>query len=66
MTRFWNIIISFAAIFTLVLTGCHHGSATMQELAAIDSTLTVSRQYVTALHRLDSLQPDSFNKVERA
>ena len=41
MTRFWNIIISFAAIFTLVLTGCHHGSATMQELAAIDSTLSV-------------------------
>lgn len=66
MTRFWNIIISFAAIFTLVLTGCHHGSATMQELAAIDSTLTVSRQYETALHRLDSLQPDSFNKEERA
>ena len=66
MTRFRNIIISFAAIFTLVLTGCHHGSATMQELAAIDSTLTVSRQYETALHRLDSLQPDSFNKEERA
>ncbi|MBR2084216.1 MAG: hypothetical protein IJ879_06325, partial [Muribaculaceae bacterium] len=66
MTRFWNIIISFAAIFTLVLTGCHHDSATMRELANIDSTLTVSRQYETALHRLDSLQPDGFNKEESA
>ena len=58
------------AIFTLslALTCCQSGSdtATLRELASIDSTLTVARQYEVAQHRLDSLHPEAFSKAERA
>ena len=52
----------------MVLTCCNGGSDTpvMRELASIDSTLTVARQYETAQLRLDSLNPEGFSKAERA
>ena len=62
-----NLIFAVFAL-SMVLTGCHGGSgtATMRELAVIDSTLSVARQYEVALNRLDSLRPDGFSKAERA
>ena len=58
------------AIFTLslALTCCQSGgdTATLRELASIDSTLTVARQYEVAQQRLDSLHPEAFSKAERA
>ncbi len=55
-------------VLALGLTCCNGGgdTATMRELASIDSTLTVARQYAVAQHRLDSLHPSGFNQAERA
>ena len=55
-------------LFLLTLACCHGGndSATMRELAGIDSLLTVARDYQNAQNSLDSLQPDGFNQAERA
>ena len=62
--------IAFTALLVLVvaLAGCDGGgdSATMRELASIDSMLTVARQYEVAQHRLGSLHPEGFNQAERA
>ena len=66
MIHIKTIFLPFAAVFFIALAGCHHDSATMRELARIDSTLTVARQYDTALLRLDSLQRGNFDKAERA
>ena len=55
-------------VLVVALTCCDGGSdtATMRELASIDSTLTLARQYEAAQHRLDALYPEGFNKAERA
>ena len=55
-------------VLALALTCCNGGSdtATMRELANIDSLLSKARQYERAQQRLDSLHPDGFNKAERA
>ena len=66
MTHFRNITIPIVTILILMLAGCHHDSTTLQELVSIDSMLTVAHQYENALHRLDSIQLDGFNKEERA
>ena len=63
--------ISFTAlivVLALVLACCDGGSdtATMRELAGIDSLLSRTRQYELAQHRLDSLHPDGLNQAERA
>ena len=63
--------IAFSAlivVLALALTCCNSGSdtATMRELANIDSLLSKARQYERAQQRLDSLHPDGFNKAERA
>ena len=62
-----NLIFVIIAL-SLALTCCQSGgdTATLRELASIDSTLTVARQYELALQRLDSLHPETFNKAERA
>ena len=62
-----NLIFVIIAL-SLALTCCQNGgdTATLRELASIDSTLTVARQYELALQRLDSLHPETFNKAERA
>ena len=61
-------LISTSFVLCAVLTCCDCGSdtATMRELANIDSTLTVTRQYEAAQHRLDALHPEDFNTAERA
>ena len=38
----------------------------MRELAGIDSTLTIARQYEAAQQRLDALHPEGFSQAERA
>ena len=55
-------------VLSFALACCDGGgdTATMRELASIDSTLTVARQYELAQHRLDSLHPEEFNQDERA
>ena len=55
-------------VLVLALSCCNGDSdtATMRELASIDSTLTVARQYEVAQHHLDSLHPEGFNKDEQA
>ena len=62
-----NLIIPLL-LFCFALACCNGGNdtATMRELASIDSTLTVARQYAVAQQRLDSLYPDGFNQGERA
>jgi len=62
-----NLIIPLL-LFCFALACCNGGNdtATMRELASIDSTLTVARQYAVAQQQLDSLNPDGFNKAERA
>lgn len=55
-------------LFTVVLACCNGGedTATMYELASIDSLLTQARDNVAAQIRLDSLDPEGFSKAERA
>ena len=62
-----NLIITLLVI-SAVLNGCNGGtdSSTMRELASIDSTLSIARQYEVAQLRLDSLQPENFRDAERA
>ncbi len=50
------------------LTCCTGGgdTATMRQLASIDSIINVARQSEVAQQRLDSLNPAGFNKAERA
>lgn len=62
-------IIPFVLLaFSILLTGCNssNDTSTMRELARIDSTLSQARQYETALHRLNSMSTNGFNKAERA
>ena len=63
--------IAFTALIVVLALGlacCNGGNdtATMRELASIDSTLTIARQYAVAQQQLDSLHPDGFNQAERA
>ncbi len=55
-------------LFCFALTCCNGSSdtATMRELAGIDSLLSKARQYELAQHRLDSLHSGGFNQAERA
>ena len=59
---------AFIVVLALALVCCDGGgdTATMRELAGIDSLLSKARQYELAQHRLDSLHPDGFNQAERA
>ena len=62
-----NLIVALF-LFPLVLTCCKGGkdTATMHELTGIDSLLTSALQYEAAQQRLDSLNPEGFNKAEQA
>ena len=55
-------------VLALALVCCDGGgdTATMRELAGIDSLLSKARQYELAQQRLDSLHPGEFNQAERA
>ncbi len=55
-------------VLALALASCNidTNTATMRELAGIDSLLRVARQYELAQQRLDSLSTAGMNKAERA
>ncbi len=59
---------AFIVVLALALACCNGGgdTATMRELAGIDSLLSKARQYEVAQQRLDSLHPDGFNQAEHA
>ena len=63
--HFRNILISLAAVVFLLSAGCHHESATMQELSRID-TMVYHQQEQEALPLLQQMDTKPFNKEERA
>ena len=65
MIHFKNIIIPVAAVFFLVSTGCHHDSATMQELSRIDS-MVYHQHEKEALPLLQQMDTEQFSEEERA
>ena len=60
-----NIIIALAANVFILLTGCHHNTATMQELSRIDSMVN-HQQAAEALPALQKMDPKGFNSEEKA
>ena len=60
-----NIIIPLAAVVALLLAGCHHDSATMSELARIDS-MVYHQHEKEALPLLLQMKTDQLSKQERA
>ena len=65
MLYFKHITITLAAIILLLLVGCHHNSAAMQELSRIDS-MVYHQQEKEALHLLQRMNAEQFSKEERA
>jgi tetratricopeptide (TPR) repeat protein len=60
-----NFFIPLAAVIALVLGGCHHDSATMSELARIDS-MVYHQHEKEALPLLLQMKTDQLSKQERA
>ena len=60
-----NIIIPLAAVVALLLAGCHQDSATMSELARIDS-MVYHQHEKEALPLLLQMKTDQLSKQERA
>ena len=60
-----NFFIPLAAVIALVMGGCHHDSATMSELARIDS-MVYQQHEKEALPLLLQMKTDKLNKQERA
>lgn len=60
-----NIIIPLAAAFFLLLAGCRHHSATMQELTRIDS-MVYHQHEKEALALLQQMNTEQFSNEERA
>lgn len=65
MIHIKNIIIPLTTVFSLMLAGCHHNSATMQELSHIDS-MVYHQHEKEALPLLQQMFPDQMSKEERA
>ena len=65
MIHYRKIIILLTAAFSILLAGCHHDTATMQELACID-TMVYHQQEREALPLLQQMNTDQFSKKERA
>ena len=65
MIHFKNIFSAVAAFFFLLFGGCHHYSATMQELSRIDS-MVYHQQEKEALATLQQMDCGRFSKEERA
>ena len=59
-----NTIIPLAAAFSLLLAGCHHDSATMQELSRIDS-MVYHQHEIEALPLLKQMDTEQFSEEER-
>ena len=60
-----NFFIPLAAVIALVMGGCHHDSATMSELARIDS-MVYHQHEKEALPLLLQMKTDQLSKQERA
>ena len=66
MIHIKNIIIPLAAAaFSLLMVGCRHNTATMQELSRIDS-MVYHQQEREALPLLQQMNTEQFSKEERA
>ena len=65
MIHFKNIIFTLAVVFFILLAGCHHDSATMQELVRIDS-MVYHQHEQEALSLLQQMNTEQFSKEERA
>jgi len=60
-----NIIIPLLAVLLLMMTGCHHDSATMQELSRIDS-MVYHQGEKEALPILQQMDIKDFNNEEKS
>ena len=65
MIHIRNIIIPLVAVFSLLVVGCHHDSATMRELSRIDS-MVYHQQEKEALPLLQQMDTEPLSKEERA
>ena len=65
MTHLKNIYIPLIAIFSLMIAGCSHDNATMQELSRIDS-MVYHQQEKEALPLLQQMDTEQWGKGERA
>ena len=65
MIHIKNFIIPLVAVFSLMIAGCHHDSATMRELSRIDS-MVYHQQEKEALPLLQQMDTEPFSKEERA
>ena len=65
MTTTRNIIFPLIAVFALMLMGCHHDSATMQELSRIDS-MVYHQGEKEALPMLQNMETKGLNNDEMA
>ncbi len=65
MIHIRNFIILLVAVFSLMIAGCHHDSATMRELSRIDS-MVYHQQEKEALSLLQQMDTEPFSKEERA
>jgi tetratricopeptide (TPR) repeat protein len=65
MTHFRHIIIAHTAVVAFLFAGCHHDSATMQELSRIDSMI-YHQQAAVALPVLQKMDTKGFNREEKA
>ena len=66
MIHFKNIIILLtAAAFSILMAGCQHDTATLQELSCID-TMVYHQHEREALPLLQQMNTDQFSKEERA
>ena len=65
MTHFRHIIIAHTAVVAFLFAGCHHDSATMQELSRIDSMI-YHQQAAEALPVLQKMDTKGFNREEKA
>ena len=65
MIHIKNFIIPLVAVFSLMIAGCHHDSATMRELSRIDS-MVYHQQEKEALPLLQQMDTKPLSKEERA
>ncbi len=65
MIHIRNFIIPLVAVFSLMIAGCHHDSATMRELSRIDS-MVYHQQEKEALPLLQQMDTKPLSKEERA
>ena len=65
MVKTKYIIFPLAAVLFLLLAGCHHGSATMQELSRIDS-MVYHQHEKEALPLLQQMNAEQLSNEERA